>query len=184
MRGLTILGAAMALGLLGAGTARADFTLTSPDLTEGGTFKEEQVANVFGCKGGNMVPALSWSGAPAGTKSFAITMYDPDAPTGSGFWHWVVFNIPVKVTSFAKEPGGPKTKVPKGAIQVRNDYSFWGYGGPCPPMGGGAHHYALTVYAVDVDHIPAGRDASAAAIGFNLHFHTLAKATINATYGR
>jgi Raf kinase inhibitor-like YbhB/YbcL family protein len=189
MRGTALLGAATLVGLMttsfvGASVARAEFTVTSPDLSEGGTFKEELVSNVFGCKGGNMVPALAWSGAPAGTKSFAITMYDPDAPTGSGFWHWAVVNIPAKVTGIKMEPGGPKTKVPKGAVQVRNDYGFWGYGGPCPPTGDKPHRYALTVYAVDLDRIDAGHETSAAVIGFNLHFHTLAKATINATYGR
>ena len=184
MRGMAVAGVALALGLLGSGAARADFTVTSPDISEGGTFKNEQVANVFGCKGDNMTPGLSWSGAPAGTKSYAVTVYDPDAPTGSGFWHWVVFNIPVGVTSLPKGPGGPKTKVPKGAVQVRTDYSMTGWGGPCPPPGDKPHHYAVTVYAVDSDKLGPDKNASPAVVGFYLHFHSLAKATINATYGR
>jgi len=97
----------------------------------------EEIANVFGCEGGNISPSLSWSGAPADTKSFAITVYDPDAPTGSGFWHWVVFNIPSSTTSIPKDAGNEKKKLmPKGVIQSRTDFGTDGYGGPCPPPAG------------------------------------------------
>ncbi len=171
MRGMAILGA-------------ADFTLMSPDIPDGSTIKNEQVFNGFGCKGDNIAPALSWSGAPAGTKSFALTVYDPDAPTGSGFWHWLVFDIPAGVTSLPKGPGGPKTKHPKGSIEVRTDFGVPGWGGPCPPPGDKPHHYIFTVFAVDADHLGPDKNASAAVVGFNLHFHTLAKATFTATYGR
>jgi Raf kinase inhibitor-like YbhB/YbcL family protein len=185
MRGAAYLGALLTLSVIGAsGAARADFTLTSPDITEGGTIKNEQVFNGFGCKGDNMAPALSWSGAPAGTKSYAVTVYDPDAPTGSGFWHWVLFDIPTKVTSLPKGPGGPKTKHPAGSVEVRTDFGVPGYGGPCPPMGDKPHRYIFTVFAVDAEHLGPNKSVSPAIVGFNLHFHSLAKASLTATYGR
>jgi hypothetical protein len=171
-----------------ATTASAQtMTLTSPEITEGGTIANEQVFKGFGCTGGNVSPALTWNGAPSATKSFAITMYDPDAPTGSGWWHWVVFNIPPSTTSFPKDAGGvKKTGINGGAIQSRTDFGVAGYGGPCPPPGDKPHHYQLTVFAVNVDKLPNAKDdsASAALVGFDLHFHTLAKATLNGLYGR
>jgi len=187
MRKIAIAAAAFAIGALGAHAAYAqDMTVTSAEVSDGAAIKDEQVANVFGCKGGNISPSLSWSGAPADTKSFAITVYDPDAPTGSGFWHWVVFDIPAKTTSIPKNAGSLKAKLmPKGAVQSRTDFGTDGYGGPCPPAGAGPHHYIFTVYAVDVDKIPgANHNTSAAVIGFNLHFHSKAKASLTATYGR
>jgi Raf kinase inhibitor-like YbhB/YbcL family protein len=179
--------AAFAVGVLAAGAVQAQsLTLTSPDIPEGGTIASEQVITGFGCTGGNTSPALNWSGAPAGTKSFAVSMFDPDAPTGSGFWHWVVFNIPAGTTSFAKGAGDVKKKLmPKGAIQSRTDFGTPGYGGPCPPAGDKPHHYQITVFAVDVDKLPFARNqnASAAMVGFDLHFHTLAKATLTGLFG-
>jgi Raf kinase inhibitor-like YbhB/YbcL family protein len=162
-------------------------TLTIPDLKEGGTIANEQVFKGFGCTGGNISPALSWSGAPNGTKSFAITIYDPDAPTGSGWWHWVVFNIPPDTTVLPKDAGDvTKRSMPNGAIQSRTDFGANGYGGPCPPPGDKPHHYQITVFAVDVDKLPDAKNdsASAALVGFDLHFHTLAKATLTGLYGR
>jgi Raf kinase inhibitor-like YbhB/YbcL family protein len=180
--------AAFGIGLFGVGAAGAQsMTVTSADLKEGATIANEQVFNNFGCKGANVSPALSWSGAPSGTKSYALSIYDPDAPTGSGFWHWVVFNIPAATTSLPKGAGDPKAKsMPKGAIQSRIDYGFDGYGGPCPPTGDKPHHYQITVFAVDVDKLPDAKDknVSAAVVGFDLHFHTLAKATLTGMYGR
>ncbi len=128
----TIAGALLALGVLAAGPANAQgFTLTSPDVTEGGTIKAQQVFNEGGCTGNDISPALNWSGAPAGTKSFAVTLFDPDAPTGSGFWHWSIFDIPATATGLAKNAGNLKAHLaPKGSIQVRNDYGGPGYGGP------------------------------------------------------
>jgi Raf kinase inhibitor-like YbhB/YbcL family protein len=179
---------ALGVGALGVSAANAQsITLTSPDITEGGTIANEQVFHGFGCMGGNISPALSWSGAPSGTKSFAISMYDPDAPTGSGFWHWVVFNLPAATTSLPKGAGDAKKKlIPKGAIQSRTDFGADGYGGPCPPAGDKPHRYQITVFAVDVDKLPDAKnhDASAALVGFDLHFHTLAKATLTGQYGR
>jgi Raf kinase inhibitor-like YbhB/YbcL family protein len=180
--------AALGVSALGMSVAHAqNITLTSPDITEGGTIVNEQVLHGFGCTGGNVSPALSWSGAPSGTKSFAVNMYDPDAPTGSGFWHWVVFNLPATTTSLPKGAGDVKKKLmPKGAIQSRTDLGTDGYGGPCPPAGDKPHRYQITVFAVDVDKLPDAKnhDASAALVGFDLHFHTLAKATLTGLYGR
>ena len=174
--------------MLGANGARAQsMTLTSADIKDGATIAAEQVFKGFGCTGNNMSPALSWSGAPAATKSFAVSIYDPDAPTGSGWWHWVVFNIPAGTTSLPKDAGDVKKELmPKGAIQSRTDFGADGYGGPCPPTGDKPHHYQITVFAVDVDKLPDAKDnnASAALVGFDLHFHTLAKATITGLYGR
>ncbi len=128
---------------------------------------------------------MSWSGAPKNTKSFALSVYDPDAPTGSGFWHWVVFNIPADVSSLDKGAGDPTgPAAPKGAVQSRTDFGVPGYGGPCPPKGDKPHHYIITLFAVDTDKIDADENSSAAVVGFNLHFHTLAKATLIGRWGR
>src|SRR6266567_2775664 len=134
--------AALGLSLLGAAAANAQsMSLTSTDLKEGATIANEQVFKGFGCTGGNVSPALRWSGAPAGTKSFAVTMYDPDAPTGSGWWHWVVYNIPAAVTSLPAGAGDPgKNLLAAGATQGNTDFGAAGYGGPCPPPGDKPHH--------------------------------------------
>jgi Raf kinase inhibitor-like YbhB/YbcL family protein len=181
--------AALVLSAVGGITAAnaQSMSLTSSEVKEGATIANEQVFKGFGCTGNNVSPSLSWSGAPSATKSFAVSIYDPDAPTGSGWWHWVVFNIPANVTSFPKGAGDVKSKLmPKGAIQSRTDFGADGYGGPCPPTGDKPHHYQITVFAVDVDKLPDAKDdnASAALVGFDLHFHTLAKASLTATYGR
>ncbi|WP_422255602.1 YbhB/YbcL family Raf kinase inhibitor-like protein [Bradyrhizobium sp.] len=180
--------AAVVLSAWGMTAANAQsMSLTSSEVKEGGTIANEQVFKGFGCTGNNVSPSLSWSGAPSGAKSFAVSIYDPDAPTGSGWWHWVVFNIPANVTSLPKGAGDVKsTLMPKGAIQSRTDFGADGYGGPCPPTGDKPHHYQITVFAVDVDKLPDATNdmASAALVGFDLHFHTLAKATLTATYGR
>ena len=180
--------AALGVSVLGSSAAIAqNMTLTSSDLKEGDTIVNEQVFKGFGCTGGNVSPALSWSGAPSGTKSFAVSVYDPDAPTGSGWWHWVVFNIPPGTTSLPKGAGDVKKKLmPKGAIQSRTDFGADGYGGPCPPQGDKPHHYIFTVYAVDEDKLQFAKDhnVSAAVVGFELHFHSKAKASLTATYGR
>lgn len=148
------------------------FTLTSNDLTDGGVLPDGQVQAK-----GNTSPHLKWSGAPEGTKSFAITCYDPDAPTGSGFWHWTVANIPADITEVAA--GGP---LPSGAVEGRTDFGEPGYGGAAPPPGHGPHRYIFTVFAVDTDRLEVTPDNSGAVFGFNLHFHTLAKASLTCTY--
>lgn len=151
------------------------FTLTSNDIADGGVLPDAQVQAK-----GNTSPHLKWSGAPEGTKSYAVTCYDPDAPTGSGFWHWTAANIPADVTELAT--GASSRGMPAGAVQGRTDYGDTGFGGAAPPPGHGPHRYIFTVFAVDVDALPVTPDNSGAVFGFNLHFHTLAKATITATY--
>ncbi len=185
MRRLGWVAALAAVCMVAGAAARADaFELSSPDVTEGGTIKPEQVFKGFGCTGMNVSPALSWTGAPASTKSFALTVYDPDAPTGSGFWHWVMFNIPASTHSLPKDAGDPaRGLVPAGAVEVRNDYGVAGYGGPCPPPGDKPHRYIFTVFAVDQAKLPIDGSVSPAVVGFNLHFHTIAKATLTGLYG-
>jgi Raf kinase inhibitor-like YbhB/YbcL family protein len=180
-------GLLMTGSLLIAGSAvyAQGFKLTSTEVKAGGKVAEEQVFNGFGCSGKNISPALSWRGAPAGAKSFALSVYDPDAPTGSGFWHWVVFNIPATATSIPKNAGDMKSNLmPAGTVQSRTDFGVPGWGGPCPPKGDKPHRYIFTLFAVDVDKLDANADTSAAVVGFNLHFHTLAKASFTAKYGR
>jgi Raf kinase inhibitor-like YbhB/YbcL family protein len=138
----------------------------------------------FGCAGGNKSPHLKWSGAPAGTKSFAVTCYDPDAPTGSGFWHWLVVNIPANVSELEIGAGSAGGKLPAGALQTRTDFGAPGYGGPCPPEGDHPHRYLFTVFAVKADKLDVKPDTSAAVVGFNLHFNTLAKAAIMGLFKR
>jgi Raf kinase inhibitor-like YbhB/YbcL family protein len=179
---------ALAFGLFGAPAAFAqNMTVTSAEITDGAVSKIEQEANVFGCKGGNVSPSLKWTGAPSEAKSFAINLYDPDAPTGSGFWHWIAFNIPLSTTALPKDAGNVKKNLmPKGVIQGRNDFGFYGFGGMCPPQGDKPHHYTLTVYAVDEDKLQFAKDktVSAAVVGFELHFHSKAKAELHWTYSR
>jgi hypothetical protein len=183
---LKVTALALFAAFFGAEAAAAQtMTLTSPDIKPGGKIADEQVFNAFGCTGGNVSPALSWSGAPQGAKSFALSVYDPDAPTGSGFWHWVVFNIPPDVTSLPKDAGSLKAgTAPKGAVQSRTDFGVPGYGGPCPPQGDPPHHYHFTIFAVDTPKLEGDENTSAAVVGFMLHFHTLAKAELVGVYGR
>jgi Raf kinase inhibitor-like YbhB/YbcL family protein len=158
------------------------FQLTSSDV-KNGTFAPAQIYNGFGCSGGNVSPQLSWKGAPAGTQSFVVTVYDPDAPTGSGFWHWVVINLPAAATSL---PTGVSRsgKLPAGAIETRTDFGAPGYGGPCPPAGDKPHRYIFTVHALKVPKLDLDAQASGAMVGFMVHSHTLGSATFTARYGR
>ena len=162
----------------------ASFTLTSPDLPKGKPIPNKQVFNSFGCSGENVSPALAWKGAPAGAKSFALTVYDPDAPTGSGWWHWVVYNLPASATKLDAGAGDAKgSGLPAGAVQGNTDIGAPGYGGPCPPPGK-PHHYVFTLYALDADKLDIPSNATAAFVGFNIHGHTVGKASFTATYGR
>jgi Raf kinase inhibitor-like YbhB/YbcL family protein len=162
----------------------AKFILTSTDLSEGGRIGEAQVFNEFGCKGGNLSPALAWTGAPAGTLSFALLMHDPDAPTGSGWWHWVVYNIPAGTTSLPAGAGDPQEKLmPRGAVQGRTDYGTHGYGGPCPPPGK-PHRYYLRLYALKVAQLELPADASPAMVGFNVRAQEIGMAELMGLYGR
>jgi Raf kinase inhibitor-like YbhB/YbcL family protein len=135
----------------------------------------------FGCDGGNKSPQLRWSGAPEGAKSFAVHCYDPDAPTGSGFWHWVVVNIPASVSELPLGAGNPGGPLPAGALQTRTDFGKPGYGGPCPPPGD-PHRYIFTVFAVGAEQLQVTADTSAAVVGFQLHFNTLEKATLTGLF--
>ncbi len=168
-----------------AAFAAGKFTLESVEIKPGGKIAETQVYKGFGCEGGNVSPSLLWKNAPAGTKSFAITVYDPDAPTGSGWWHWVMFDIPADVTSLYLGVGNPASgQTPRGAIQSRTDFGKPGYGGPCPPKGEKPHRYIFTVYALKVDKIDADESSSGALVGFMLNANKLGKASLTATYGR
>ena len=159
------------------------FTLTSADL--GGQATKAQEFGGFGCTGNNESPQLSWANAPEGTKSFAVTMYDPDAPTGSGWWHWVVFDIPANVNELVTNAGNVSLNLsPKGSIQSITDYGSKGYGGPCPPEGHGLHQYIITVYALKTDSLGLTKDTNAAVVGYYLWNNTLAKASIVAYYQR
>ena len=174
--------------LLTASTASwaADFTVTSPDVKAGGKIAEPFVFNSFGCTGGNASPALTWKNAPAGTKSFAVTMYDPDAPTGSGWWHWLAFNLPAATTGLATGAGSADgAALPAGTIQGRTDFGTPGYGGPCPPKGDKPHHYIFTVFALKTDTLPmVDANSPAAMVGYFLNANALAKTSLTAKYGR
>jgi Raf kinase inhibitor-like YbhB/YbcL family protein len=160
------------------------FTLTSSDIADGRQIPEKQVFNSFGCTGYNISPALSWSNVPSGTKSFALLVYDPDAPTGSGWWHWVAYNVPADVTSLPADAGDPKKKIMPGAtVQGRTDYGTPGYGGPCPPPGK-PHHYYFRLYALKVPKLDVPADATAALIGFNVKANSVGVAQILGLYGR
>lgn len=159
------------------------FTLTSASL--GGETTSNEEFNGFGCTGKNESPQLSWKNAPAGTKSFAITMYDPDAPTGSGWWHWVVVDIPAKINELVANAGTISANLaPKGAIQTITNFGTNGYGGPCPPVGHGLHQYIFTVYALKTEKLGVDAATNPAVVGYNLWGNTLAKASIVAYYQR
>ena len=156
-------------------------TLMSNQVTNGKTFQSQQIYNQWGCTGKNTSPELKWINIPKGTKSFAVTMYDPDAPTGSGWWHWVVINIPGNVKSLPLNAGTEGGKnLPKGASMLRNDFGFKGYGGACPPPNSTPHNYHITVYALDIPDLDINSGASPAMAGFYILQHTLAKAVLTA----
>lgn len=158
-------------------------TLISNSFKDGDYLGQDHVLSEnfgFGCAGGNKSPHLKWDNVPDGTKSFAVTCFDPDAPTGSGFWHWVVANIPASVTELALDASA--AGMPEGALQSRTDFGAPGYGGPCPPQGDHPHRYLFTVNAVGTEALEVTADTSAAVIGFMLHFNTIEKATIMGLY--
>ncbi|WP_349437889.1 YbhB/YbcL family Raf kinase inhibitor-like protein [Pararhizobium sp. A13] len=160
----------------------ADFTVTSSDFASG-KVEQAQFWNAMGCTGGNISPEISWSNAPEGTKSFVVTLYDKDAPTGSGWWHWVVVNIPASATSLPAGAGSDAGKLPEGAIMTPTDTGAAGYGGACPPDGT-EHDYTITVKALGVDKLPVPDDATPALVGFVSNMNTLAVATISAKGSR
>ncbi|AOV96508.1 kinase inhibitor [Edwardsiella hoshinae] len=173
-----------ALALLSLPVHAQDFTLSSPDMHAGQQMSNQQVFAGFGCQGDNRSPALSWSGAPKGTKSFAITAYDPDAPTGSGWWHWTVVNIPADVHHLPANAGAQNsTQLPSGAVQGRNDFGYAGFGGVCPPAGDKPHRYHFTVWALKTDKLPIDNASSGALVGFMLNANKLATAQLVPVYG-
>ena len=163
----------------------AGFVLASPNIPANSTIARKFEFNGFGCAGENLSPALKWSGAPQGTKSFAVTVYDPDAPTGSGWWHWMVINIPATVSELPAGAGavGSKT-LPAGAVQARIDYGYAGWGGICPPQGDKPHRYIFTVAALKTEKIDVPADATAALTGYMINANALGKASFTARYGR
>jgi len=179
--------ASLAVGLAAPSVAAdvtGQLTLRSPQIGQGKTIPAEQVYDGFGCSGKNISPALSWSGAPAGTKSFALMVHDPDAPTGSGFWHWIIYDLPADTASLPADAGNPKKRLlPSGAVQGRSDFGTTGYGGPCPPPGK-PHHYHFRLYALKVAKLAVPADATAALIGFNVNANKLAETDLVGLYGR
>ena len=168
------------LALVATASFAQTFTLKSNEV--GGQATNKQFANVFGCHGENISPQLSWENAPEGTQSFAVTIYDKDAPTGSGFWHWLIFNIPANVTELKSNAGDvAKPIAPKEAIQSITDFGTQGYGGPCPPPGA-PHEYLITVYAVKTK-LDLNKTTTPAIVGFMLNSNLLAKASI-VMYGK
>lgn len=173
-----------AFAALLAGNAMAfELVSTDPDVKMGKPLPKAQEYKGFGCNGDNLSPALEWKNAPSGTKSFAVTVYDPDAPTGSGWWHWVVYNIPATATGL---PGGAGVKeaLPAGAKQGRNDFGDRNFGGACPPSGDKPHHYIFTVHALKVDKINVPEDASPALVGYNIIANRIGLAKLTTTYSR
>ncbi len=172
------------IGLLGIESLYAQgFTLKSDEL--GGQLTQTQVFSGFGCEGKNISPALTWMNAPKETKSFGFTVYDPDAPTGSGWWHWVVFNIPADIHELKADAGDTqKGLAPKGSIQSVTDYGKPGFGGACPPVGDKPHQYVFTVFALDVEKLDLNENTPPAMVGFYLNQHAIAKASLIAYYGR
>lgn len=158
------------------------FRVWSNDFKEGERLPEAQVFNGMGYTGGNRSPHLAWDGAPEGTKSFVVTCYDPDAPTGSGWWHWVVINIPGSTKELAAGAGSGGN-LPAGAVQTRTDFGALGYGGAAPPPGR-THHYVFTVQALKVEKLDLDPQSSAAMVGFMCFMNSLGKATLTATYSK
>lgn len=175
----------LALAALSLAASAQAFELSSPQLRDGQPLSQAQEYQGFGCAGGNRAPALNWKNAPAGTRSFAVTLYDPDAPTGSGWWHWLVFNLPADSQGLPEgsgQPGGPA--LPAGAVQSPTDYGQPGFGGACPPPGDKAHRYVLTVHALKVPRLELDEKAMPALVGYMLNANSLGSASLTTSYAR
>ena len=169
--------------LVVANVSAQEFTLKSDDM--GGQLSLSQVFEGMGCSGKNMSPSLKWINAPANTKSFAVTVYDPDAPSGSGWWHWVIFNIPAGVNELKADAGRLEKKLaPAGSVQSVTDWGRPGFSGACPPAGAPAHRYLFTVYALSVPKLDLDEKTPPATVGFVMNGSTIAKASLIAYYQR
>jgi Raf kinase inhibitor-like YbhB/YbcL family protein len=172
----------LGLAVVAPALAESPFALSSPDIRPGA-----KIADKFAfdrdCAGRNISPALSWHGAPAGTKGYVLTVYDQDAPTGSGFCHWMMYDIPASVTSLPEGAGTPG-KQPGGAMMTPSDYGTEGYGGPCPPVGARPHRYIFTIYAVKTEKLDVPQNPTPAEVGQVTHFAMIGKASFTASYGR
>jgi Raf kinase inhibitor-like YbhB/YbcL family protein len=159
------------------------FTLTSESITDGQALANAQVSGLMGAGGEDVSPQLSWSGFPEETRSFAVTVYDPDAPTASGFWHWAVANLPATVTDLPAGVGdGSQQGFPGDAVTLANDAGMHRFVGAAPPPGHGAHRYFVVVHAVKVEKLEVTEDSSPAYLGFNLFSNAIARAVIHGTY--
>ena len=184
---LCIIGSVIALGGTAVAALQPVFRLTSPDLPSGRFILEQYVANEFGCHGGNQSPALQWSGAPEGTKSFAVTMYDPYKPPVSGWWHWIVYDLPATTVGLPRQAGAAGgAGLPSGAKQglPDGDAPQPHYYGPCPDQGDPPHHYVITVYALSVDHLDVPSTATAADVDYVIAGKMIGKASIMRPYLR
>lgn len=170
--------------LLAAALPLSALDLTSPDLREGHFLSKTFEFNGFGCNGANKSPGLQWSDLPAGTKSIAVTVYDPDAPTSSGWWHWLVADIPATEKGLVQGAGSTGGKLPGGSRSFINDFGIHDFGGACPPVGHGMHRYQFTVWALPVEKLQVPDNANAAVVGYTLNASALAKKTLTATYAR
>jgi len=177
--------AALMLSVLSVNSAHAEMRISSQDIQANTPMSTKHEFQGFGCTGGNVSPQLSWQGAPENTQSFAITAYDPDAPTGSGWWHWVLINVPAETSELVADAGNPEVKKsPKGSQHFKTDYGSKGFGGACPPPGDKAHRYQFTVFALDTPRLELPEDASAALVGYYLNAHKLDTVTLEALYQR
>jgi Raf kinase inhibitor-like YbhB/YbcL family protein len=178
--------AVLALGLGAVGVQAQSFVLSSPDIKPGESLAAKFTAKVLGCKGDNLSPALHWENPPPGTRSFALMVHDPDAVTGgAGIWHWVIVNIPASASGIEQGAGTMDgTRLPAGSRQISTDYGAPGWGGPCPPIGQGLHHYNFTLYALKVERLDLPPAATASHAGFIINRNAIGMARLSATYGR
>lgn len=171
------------IALVAFGSRAQTFTLKSSDLS--GQAIDKQVFNGFGCIGQNSSPQLSWENAPDGTKSFAVTIYDEDAPTGSGWWHWLIFDLSAATSELTSGAGNTSLKLaPLNCVQSITDFKSYGYGGPCPPEGSKPHRYVVTVYALNTEKLGLDANANPALVGFMLEQHVIQKASLVFYYNR